>query len=466
MTGDKLHEKCAVFGVFGNEDAARLTYVGLWALQHRGQESSGITSADGKTLYTHKGSGLVAQVYSEHHLEKLKGSAAIGHNRYSTSGGSVDDHNQPVVRKDNAIAVAHNGNLPSVTKLHDFLKSEHERIRNHNDTELMHEAISHYYLNGESIENAVSKSFPLFTGVFCLLVLTKDTMIAVRDEYGIRPLSIGKLDGGYVVSSETCAFSTIGAKFVRDVKPGEMVVFDKHGMKSYQLAKQKNKFDVFEFVYFARPDSTIMGKNVNEVRRNLGRNLAKEFKTKADVVIPVPDSGIPAALGFSEVSGIPFDHGFIKNRYIHRTFIRPVQHQREKDAQIKLNPLPSVLKGKSVIVIDDSIVRGTTSKKLVSILRKAGAKKVHMLISSPPIKYPDFYGIDTPEQKDLIAATMSIPKIRDFIGADSLYYLSYKGLIDATGIPENKLSTSFFTGIYPVDILERSKEITYFKEKI
>lgn len=458
----KLVEKCGIFGAFvKGTEAIRVVYPGLWALQHRGQESSGITSTDGKTLYTHKASGLVAQVYTDHSLAKLTGNIAIGHNRYSTSGGSIDDHNQPCVHRDDAVALVHNGNLPSVVKLKDFFSKKKIPVHNHNDSELMHEAIRYFYKNGDSIEESVKKAFPLFTGVFCLLILTKDTLIAVRDEYGIRPLTIGKIEDGFVVSSETCAFSAVSAKFVRDVRPGEMVVFDKKGMRSYQLAKSKPRLDVFEFVYFARPDSIIMGQSVNQVRKNLGRSLAKEYTIKADIVIPVPDSAIPAALGYSEVSGIPFDQGFIKNRYIHRTFIRPYQEQRDRDAQMKLNPLPSVLKDKDVIVVDDSIVRGTTSKKIVSILRKAGAKKVHMVVSSPPIKYPDFYGIDTPNQEDLIGAYMSVEKIKRFIGADSLYYLSYKGLIQATGLPENKLSTSLFTGVYPVSIHERKKEVLF-----
>ena len=463
MMDDILAEKCGIFGVCSKDvdEAARLVYVGLWALQHRGQESSGITSTDGKTLLTYKASGLVAQVFSEEHLQILKGRMAIGHNRYSTSGGSDDAHNQPVVRKDNHIALAHNGNLASVVKLEEFFREKKVDVSGYNDTELMHEALRYYYLKGDTIEQAMKRVFPLCTGVFSMLILTHDKMVAVRDEYGIRPLSIAKIEGGHVVSSETCAFPTIGAFYLRDVHPGEMVVFYKDKMKSYHLAKPKQKLDVFEFVYFARPDSMLLGQSVNEVRKNLGRNLAKEYKIKADVVVPVPDSAIPAALGYSEVSGIPFDHGFIKNRYIHRTFIRPVQHQRERDAQMKLNPLPSVLKGKRVIVIDDSIVRGTTSRKLVSLLRRAGAKKVYMLISSPPIKFPDFYGIDTPLQKDLIASHMSVEQIKKFMGADGLYFLSYKGLIRATGVPENKLSTSLFTGTYPVDILERKKEVSF-----
>ncbi len=458
---DVLGEKCGIVGVYGNKDleASRLVLAGLWALQHRGQESSGISASDGNIIRTHTGSGLVAHVYDEKTLDSLPGYIAIGHNRYSTSGGSTAKHNQPVTNSNNAIALGHNGNLPSVVKLQEFLASKKISIEDRNDSELMFDALQYYVSEGSSIEDAVKQAYPLFTGVFCLVVMTVDKLIAIRDEYGIRPLSVGKLQDGYMVASETCALSTVNAIEVRDVKPGEMIVIDESGLRSVQISESKNKLDIFEFVYFARPDSALLGKRVNEVRRNLGKELAKEFKIKADVVIPVPDSAIPAALGYAQASGVPFDHGFIKNRYIHRTFIRPVQKIRENDVHMKLNPLEEVLKGKSVVVIDDSIVRGTTSKKLVDLLRSAGAKEVHMLISSPPIKYPDFYGIDTPDQKDLIASHMSVEEIRDLIDADFLGFLSYEGMIKATGVSEDLFSTSCFTGVYPLDILERMKEI-------
>src|SRR5258708_3493185 len=354
------------------------------------------------------------------------------------------DHNQPVTHPDGILALAHNGNLPSTKKLEKFLLSHHVTITGRNDSELMYDAILYYMSKGLAVEDAVAKSFPLFTGVFSLLVMTKDTLVGVRDTYGIRPFSLGRLNGGYVLTSETCALNTINAEFIREVLPGEMIVLNKKGLVSYQLAPGKQKLDIFEFIYFARPDSMILGKSVNEVRRALGKNLAAEHTIKADVVIPVPDSAIPAALGYAQASGIPFDHGLIKNRYIHRTFIRPAQRLREQDVELKLNPLPQVLYKKEVIVVDDSIVRGTTSKKLVALLRKAGAKKVHLLVSSPPIKYPDFYGIDTPDQKDLIAARMSIDQIKDAVEADSVRFLSYEGLIDATGLHEDVFSTPHF----------------------
>lgn len=463
-----LGEKCGVVGVFGKGlEAARLTHIGLWALQHRGQESSGISASDGKKIRTHKDIGLVAHVYGEEHLDMLKGHMAIGHNRYSTSGSSTKEHAQPVIRDDGLLALAHNGNLPSTKRLEQSFAEKGVDITGYNDSEMMHEAIRYYLTRGESLEEAIAKSLPLFTGVYSLLVMTKNKIAAVRDQCGIRPMAIGKLNGGYIIASETCALNTVNATYIREVKPGELVVVDKNGLHAYQLVKGKQRLDVFEFVYFARPDSKILGRSVNEARRALGMNLAREHHMlKADVVIPVPDSGIPAALGFSQISGIPFDHGLIKNRYIHRTFIRPAQKLRERDVELKLNPLPEVLKGKRVVVIDDSIVRGTTSKKLVDILKKAGARQVHLLVSSPPVRFPDFYGINTPNQKELIAAHKSLKDITGFIGADSVRYLSYEAMLEAVGLPERKLCTSCFTGDYPIDIAENKAHIMYTRPQV
>lgn len=460
MIGDRPKEKCGVFGIYGKGfEAARLTYFGLFALQHRGQESSGIAVSNGKKISVHKGQGLVTQVYNEGSLDQLKGYLAIGHNRYSTSGGSIPRHTQPVISDDFTLALAHNGNLPQTKKLEKFLDSKDISIEGLNDTELMHVAIFYYIKHGISLEEAIKKLYPLFTGAFCLVILTPTKIAALRDSYGIRPLSIGKMNGGFVIASETCAFDVVNAKFIRDVKPGELVVVDNKGLNSYQLEEGEQKLDIFEMVYFARPDSLILGKKVNEVRRKLGKILAQEHPVKADVVIPVPDSAIPAALGFASELNIPFDHGLIKNRYIHRTFIRPDQHQREMGVQMKLNPLPEVIKGKRVVVIDDSIVRGTTQTKIVKLLKKAEAKEVHVRISSPPNKFPDFYGIDTPSQTNLIGARMSVPEIKEHIGADSLEFLSYGGLIKATGLPEEMFCTSCFTGEYPIDIGEHDNDI-------
>lgn len=464
---EKLNHKCGIFGVYARGmDVARLTYFGLYALQHRGQESSGIAVSNGKKIVTHKRIGLVAQVYAEDDLKKLRGYIAIGHNRYSTSGGIHDAHMQPVAQPDDIVALAHNGNLPVIEPIKKFLSSHGISTHGHNDSELMQLLLKFYLVKGMSIEEAVKKSFPLFTGSFCLLILTKDKLVAVRDTFGIRPLSIGKLNGGYVVSSETCAIDTVSAHFVRDVAPGEMVVFSSRGMVSHMLSESKQKLDIFEFVYFARPDSVLLGQRVHEVRKNLGRLLAQEVKVSADVVIPVPDSSIPAAIGFSEESSIPFDFGLVKNRYIGRTFIMPEQRLRDHSVQMKLNPVKSVIEGKRIVVIDDSIVRGTTLKKLVTMLRHAGAKKVHILSSCPPVCFPDFYGIDTPSQKELIASQKTVSEIEKFIGADSLHYLSYKGLISATNLPEEVFCTSCFTGDYPIDIGKQKNYIKIPKAKI
>jgi len=459
-----MKEKCGIFGVYGaGFQAARLVHPGLWALQHRGQESTGIAASDGKTIRVHRGLGLVAHVFDEASLRYLKGYLAIGHNRYSTSGAAWGRHAQPVVEKLGRkiiLTLAHNGNLPSTIKLEQFFKKQKISTLGLNDSEMMAKAIAYFMINGATLEEAIKKSYPLFSGVFCLLVMAKQKIVAIRDSFGIRPLCLGKLNNGYVVASESCALDIIGAKFLRYVKPGEMVVLDDGGLKSIHLQKGKEKLDVFEFVYFARPDSYLMGQSVDLVRQNLGRQLALENGSiKADVVIPVPDSAIPQALGFSQVSGIPFYPGLIKNRYIHRTFIMPEQHTRNNLVQLKLNPMRHILRGKKVIVIDDSIVRGTTSKELINIIRRAGAKKVYLLISSPPVKYPDFYGIDTPRQSELIASKKTVKEIEKEIEVDSLHYLSYEGLIKAVGVPESKLCTSCFTGNYPVDLGEKALEV-------
>lgn len=464
--GVKIKEKCGIFGVIGKGfEAARLVHPGLWALQHRGQESSGIASSDGKKIYLHKGMGLVAHVFGEKDLKKLKGYLAIGHNRYSTSG-SKQFHAQPILEKisnHKYIALVHNGNLPSTKKLEEFLKDKKISTKGLNDSEMIAEAIAVYTKEGFVLEDSIKKAYPLFTGVFCLLVMDEKKIIAVRDSFGIRPLSLGKLNKGFVVASETCALDIIGAKFLREVKPAEMIVIDDKDLQSIQIEKGTQKLDVFEYVYFARPDSYILGKSVDEVRQNLGKELARENQIKADIVIPVPDSAIPAAIGFSKQSKIPFEMGLIKNRYIHRTFISPEKHTRGKIVQLKLNPMRFVLQGKKVIVIDDSIVRGTTSKEIIKMIRGAGAKEVHLLVSSPPVKFPDFYGIDTPNQKELIAAVKNVKQIAKELGVDSMHYLSYEGLIKATTLPEDLLCTACFTGNYPVDIGERKKEITYEK---
>lgn len=458
---ERLNEKCAVVGIYAEGlNVARHAFFGLFALQHRGQEASGITTSDGDNLYTHKGVGLVAGVYTEEAMEPLVGHIAIGHNRYSTSGG-ITEHTQPVLNSENNFALAHNGNLPSVKALEEFLQSKNALKENRSDSELIADSINLCLTEGISIEESVKKIFPLMTGSFSITMMTKDSMIAVRDSFGMRPLVLGKLGSGFVVASETCALKTIGAEFVREVDPGEMIVINKNGLKTLKLAEPTPKHDIFEFVYFSRPDSVLCGKSVYEVRKQSGITLAEEFTNSADIVVPVPDTAMPVAIGFSQKSGIPMELGLIKNRYVHRTFIEPTQESRENSVALKLVPMPEVIKGKRVILIDDSIVRGTTSKRLIENLFKAGAKEVHFLISSPPVRFPDFYGIDTPEQSKLIASSKTVEEIREFLGATSLHYLSLDGLIKSIGLPKDNLCTSFFTGEYPIDILERKAEVSY-----
>jgi len=460
-----VEEKCGIVGVFGTDNnAAFLAYSCLWTLQHRGQESSGIAASDGETLKVHKGMGLVAQVYRESDIEVLQGCLAIGHNRYSTSRGSTPEHAQPIINSEKTLVLAHNGNLPSTRKLETFLTEKGIDISRRNDSELMAAAIDYFLVQGLSLEEAIVESYPLFTGAFSLVVMSKDTLVAVRDPRGIRPLSLGSWDGGYVFASETCAFDTIGAKFQDDVRPGEMIVINQQGVKRHQIVSGSQRLDIFEFVYFARPDSVLLGQSVNEIRRRFGEQLAWEYPLSVDVVVPVPDSAIPAALGYAQTLNLPFTHGFAKNRYIHRTFITPDQLQRQNGVALKLNPLPNELRGKRVAIIDDSIVRGNTAGPIVSLLRQAGAQEVHFLVSSPPVRYPDFYGIDTPQQAALIGANKSVVEIKEHIGADSLYYLSLEGLIKATGLSEELLSTSCFTGSYPIDIGERVEEIVFFRD--
>lgn len=469
-TMQQLKEKCAVFGIFENKpgkytglEAARLTFYGLWALQHRGQESSGIASSDGKDMYVHSASGLVATVYREEDLEQLPGHIAIGHNRYSTSGGADACYNQPFVDYERKIAFAHNGNLPDWSDLEDFLNERKVDLDNLNDSSMMMAAIGCYMDDGLDLPAAVTKAYPLFTGVFSSVAMGPDCLVAFRDECGVRPLSIGTLEGGYVVASETCAFDTIGATFLRDVEPGEMVVITDKGLTSHQIVKPNLKLDIFEMVYFARPDSLLLGKRVDIVRQEFGREMAREFPIEADVIVPVPDSGIPAAIGYSQASNIKFEMALIKNRYIHRTFIRPTAQLRERDLKMKLNPVIELLKDQRVVLVDDSIVRGTTMRHLVSMVFESGAKEVHLLISSPPVRYPDFYGINTPKQSELLAAYMTEEEMRDYVGATSLHFLSFNGMIEATGLPANNFTTSCFNGDYPLSIGRRAQEIKILK---
>lgn len=458
---ERPHEKCAVIALYTpSEPAARLAYFGLSALQHRGQESSGIVSSNGQRFYQHTGAGLVAQVYKEDDLRMMKGNMAVGHNRYATSGAKHDGHSQPIHRGDDVMAFAHNGNLPSTMALKKFLRSKKLLKGGNNDSEMMADAIRYYLYTGHTPAEAIKLAWPLFTGAFSCVMLYKKAIYAFRDKCGIRPLSLGRLGRlGHVIASETCAFDILGARFIRDIAPGELVEISKGGVKSWQIEPSDPKLEVFEYIYFARPDSILNGRLVNEVRRQLGRQLAHEHGCKRGIVVPVPDSSIPAALGFAKSCSLEFDHGLIKNRYIHRTFIEPTQALRERAVAMKLNPLATHLKGKDVILIDDSIVRGTTTQQIVKMLRRAGVRSVHVRVSSPPVKYPDFYGIDTSDQSKLIAARKSTEQICRHIGADSLEFLSYEGMIRAIGLPEDQLCTACFSGVYPIDLCERAIEV-------
>lgn len=468
---DQLKEKCAVFGIIGPQsdtktglEAARLAFYGLWALQHRGQESSGIASTDGQQIYRHAAAGLVATVYREEDLEQLPGNLAIGHNRYSTSGGSDDLYNQPFVDQKHQIAFAHNGNLPDTTALEEFLSGRGLDVDRHNDSALMVAAICSYMDEGLSLVDSIKQAWPLFTGVFSAVAMSRDTLVAFRDACGVRPLSLAKLGDGYSVASETCAFDTIGAEFIRDIEPGELVAINAEGLQSHQVVPGTTKMDIFEMVYFARPDSMLLGKRVDIVRQEFGREMAREFPIDADVIVPVPDSGVPAALGYSQQSGIQFEMALIKNRYIHRTFIRPTPELRERDLKMKLNPVIETLKDQRVVLVDDSIVRGSTFRHLVSMVFEAGAREVHIAISSPPVRYPDFYGINTPRQSELLAAYMTIEEMREHVGATSLHFLSYDGMIQSTGLPATSFTTSHFNGVYPISIGKRMQDIKMLAE--
>lgn len=445
-------EECGIFGVFNHPEASNLTYLGLYALQHRGQESCGIVSSDGNNLHSHKSMGLVADVFGNQEIFKsLPGKAAIGHVRYSTTGSSVIKNVQPIMvdYSRGSIAVAHNGNIVNAQIIKDELEAYGSIFQTTMDTEI----IVHLLATSKaiSLQDRLTDALSRIQGAYCLLFLTETRMVAVRDPNGFRPLCLGRLGGSYVVASESCALDLIDAEFIREIAPGEMIVVDKNGMSSFFPFKKVDPTPcIFEFVYFARPDSHIFGKNVYQVRKEQGRQLAREHRVDADIVIPIPDSGVPAALGYAEESGIPFELGLIRNHYVGRTFIEPQQAIRHFGVKIKLNPVREVLKDKRVVVIDDSIVRGTTSRKIVKMIRNAGAREVHVRISSPPTSYPCYYGIDTPNRKELISSSHSLDEIRRYITADSLGYLSEEGLMSSVGAENAGFCTACFTGGYPV----------------
>ena len=447
-----IHEECGIFGVYGHPEAANLTYLGLYALQHRGQEGAGICSSDGRRLFLEKSRGLIADVFNEKRLRRLPGHMSIGHNRYSTAGSSVLRNVQPIVANFalGTLAIAHNGNLVNALEVRAALEDEGAIFQSSSDSEVIVHLIAHS--KGDDFYERVLHALKQISGAFSLLILREKELIAVRDPYGVRPLSLGLKDGAYIVASETCALDLIGAMYVRDIEPGEVLIIGEDGIRSMRLLNSTRKaFCVFEFIYFSRPDSNIFGGvSVNEMRKEFGRQLARESMTEADIVIPVPDSGVPAAIGYSEESKIPFDFGLIRNHYVGRTFIEPKHSIRHFGVKIKLNPVRKLLEGKRVIVIDDSIVRGTTSKKIMKMVREGGgAKEVHLKISSPPTICPCFYGIDTPTRQELIASSHLVEEVRKYVTADSLSYLSLEGLKGI--IPEShNYCTACFDNYYPI----------------
>ncbi len=462
---DRFNDECGVFGIYGHPEAANLAYLGLYSLQHRGQESSGIASTDGERIYSHKGMGLVADVFTEEDIERLHGSAAIGHVRYSTTGDSHIRNAQPFVVEYSrgGIAVAHNGNIVNSQ----ILRAEFEAYGSIFQSSMDTEIIVHLLASSKetSLVDRITASLRRVLGSYSLLFLTERAMVAARDPHGFRPLSLGRLKGAWVVASETCAFDLIEAEYVREIEPGEIVVIDGDGVASYKpFPEARYTPCVFEFIYFARPDSRIFGANVHAVRKKLGARLAMEHPVEADVVVPVPDSGVPAAIGYAEASGIPFDKGIVRNHYVGRTFIEPKDSIRHFGVKIKLNAISDIISGKRVVVIDDSIVRGTTSRKIIKMIRAAGAKEVHMRISSPPTICPCYYGIDTPRRDELIAAVQSVEEINRFITSDTLGYLSVEGLYQAVSEAGASYCDACFTGQYPVDILSaRAPQLALFK---
>ena len=469
---DKPEEACGVFGVYAPEqDVAKLTYFGLYALQHRGQESAGIATFEGNQVHLHKEMGLVSQVFNETILNQLPGDLAVGHTRYSTTGSSRVVNAQPAVVETRLgkLALAHNGNLVNTTQLREELLRRKWDLITTTDSEAIALSIATEINAGKDwLEGAIC-AFRQCKGAFSLAIGTPDGLMGVRDPNGIRPLVIGSMGTSpqrYVLASETCGLDIIGAEYVRDVEPGELVWITEEGLASFFWAEQpKRKLCIFEMIYFARPDSIMHDETLYSYRLRLGRQLAKESPADVDVIIGVPDSGIPAAIGFSQASGIPYAEGLIKNRYVGRTFIQPTQTMRESGIKMKLNPLKDVLTGKRIIIVDDSIVRGTTSRKLVKALRDAGATEVHMRISSPPVTHPCFYGIDTDNQDQLIAATKSVAEIAEQIGVDSLAYLSWDGMLKTTGEDTNSFCSACFTGDYPITVPEQVKRSKLMLEK-
>lgn len=464
---DKLNEECGVFGIYSKtcSNISQMVYFGLVALQHRGQESAGIaTYKNGKIQY-YKEMGLVREVFNDKILGRLDGEVAIGHVRYSTTGESYVTNAQPLVvqYKGGSIALAHNGNLVNADKIRDELEDNGSIFQTSIDSEVIANLIAKNYKHG--YKEAIVKASQRIKGAFALTIVCEGKLIGVRDPNGLRPLCIGKLDDGYVLASESCALNVVGAEFVRDVEPGEIVIIDDNGIETIEYDKAKKKaLCSFEFVYFSRPDTTLDGQSVYESRIEAGKILAREYPVEADIVMSVPDSGTVAAIGYAEESGIPFRQGLIKNKYMGRTFIQPDQEMRELSVMLKLSVLKENVKDKRIVLIDDSIVRGTTSKKIVNMLRKAGAKEIHIRVSSPPVKHSCFFGIDTPTRKQLIGAVHSVEEIRDSIGADSIGYISVEGLVKSIDMSGQKLCTACFDGDYPMEVPDSANKYLFEKK--
>jgi len=459
-----MNEECGVFGVYNHAETPQLIYYGLHALQHRGQESAGIVTSDHRCFTHHRGMGLVTEVFNNENLSELKGMMGIGHVRYSTTGESAVQNAQPLIFKyrGGELAIATNGNLVNAVQIRNQLEKQGSIFQTTSDTEVIAHLIARSMY--DEVEEAVKEALGMIKGAYALLIMTNDKLIAALDPNGLRPLALGKLNGGYVISSETCAFDTIGAEYLREIQPGELLVIDEEGIKSQRFTVQTRRaICSFEYIYFARPDSDIDGINVHLARKRLGKKLAEEHPIEADVVTGVPDSSISAAIGYAEASGIPYELGLIKNRYVGRTFIQPSQELREKGVKMKLSAVRKVVEGKRVVMIDDSIVRGTTSGRIVKMLREAGATEVHVRISSPPVKNPCYYGIDTSTREELIAASKSVEEIREHIQADSLEFLSIDGMIEAIGRKSDEAyrghCLACFNSEYPTEVFSEPVKI-------
>jgi amidophosphoribosyltransferase len=431
---------------------AQTTFFALFALQHRGQESAGIAVTDGSGIKLHTNMGLVSQAFTENDLALLKGHIGIGHNRYSTTGSSRPANAQPIIAESDglALALAHNGNITNAELLHDELQGRGYHLRTGTDSEVIANLI--LASPSQTWQDKIGYAMHRLQGAYSLVILTEDKLIGVRDSFGVRPLCLGRIDNGWSIASESCALDHIGAEFVREIEPGEIVVIDKHGVESFKKENGRKAICIFEYIYFARPDSIIQGKLLYPTREAMGRELAREYPVDADLVMGIPDSATAAGISYSNASGIPYCEGLLKNRYVGRTFIQPDQRMRELGVQLKFNPLSQIIAGKRLVVVDDSIVRGTTTPKIVSMLRKAGAAEVHLRICAPPIRYPCFFGVDTAQRWQLIAARMTVPQIREYVDADSLGYLSLDGLIKAVGLPKDTFCLACFTGVYPIPV--------------